>query len=87
VSDRFKEGILKRVRYWLDGQPEDGERGIPAFLVTRERLYALGLSRNEVERAMHFVNDPYNHGIDPYLTHEDRLNHADRWRAMQGSVE
>jgi hypothetical protein len=85
-DDWLEQGILKRVRRWLDGSPGEGEKGIPSHLVTIERLKVLGLSDHEARRALGFVADPYNHGIDKKLGHEDRLEHARRQRAADAAL-
>lgn len=78
----LEDGILARVRRWLDGCPGDGEKGIPGHLVTRERLAALGLSFREAEGALAFVRDPYNHGVDDRMTPRDRRRYADSQRTV-----
>jgi hypothetical protein len=85
-DDWLEQGILKRVRHWLDGSPGEGEKGIPGHLVTMERLKALGLSHHEARRALGFGADPYNHGIDKKLSHEDRLEYARRQRAADAAL-
>lgn len=80
--DVIEDAKLHQLRAWLSGQ-----KAVPPSFVTRDRLVALGLDGAGIARAMRFAADPYNHGADPFLSHDERMAHRERLRAAHGNSQ
>jgi hypothetical protein len=78
--DFAEECKRRQLRAWLDRRPLVGDKPptIAAHIVTRERLIAVGCNREESDRAMAFVADPWNEGLT--LTNKERNRRVENLR-------